>query len=289
MTKIGLILKSGISEATTVARRILEWAKTCGHVVVAEMASAKLLGDSIVGVPVERLPSEADIIVSLGGDGTLIGVARYVASNSVVLLGVNFGNLGFLTEIRPEELLSTLDDVVAGRARSGERTMLRASVNGGGKTVFTSQALNDVVIHKGTKDRLLEMDVAVDGKPMLRVRADGLIIATPTGSTAYSLAAGGSIAYPELPVVLVTPICPHSLTVRPLVLGGDSKISVSFPAYDGQIYATVDGQVSHEVAVSQRVEIEKSEHRVRIVRSPSRSYFDILSTKLNWGIPNRAN
>lgn len=292
---LGLIVKPGIKAAADLSTEIIAWAKNHGLPIWVDAQTEKLLiatgsmSPLVSTTWIEEMPKSADIIVTLGGDGTLIGVARYVETAQTKMVGVNFGTLGFLTEIRPEELIDVLEKTKKGTSLTGTRSMLHVQAVAGAEESFSSNALNDVVIHKGTKDRLLELDVLIDGNPLARVRADGLILSTPTGSTAYSLAAGGSIVHPEIPVTLLTPICAHSLTMRPLVFGSHSKVEISFPPYDGEILITVDGQVSQGIKSNSIVRITEANTKVTFVRSPSRSYFDVLTAKLNWGIPNRAN
>ncbi len=288
---IGLVIKPGIGAATELGVRVVEWGTKRGYSIFVDGRSEGILagrGGKVSAVRIEEIAANSDIVVSLGGDGTLIGAARHITDQPCVMVGVHFGTLGFLTEIKPEELIATLEKVIRGQATIGERQMLDCRVMRGGKEQFYSNAINDLVVQKGTKDRLLDIDISVDGHPLARVRADGLIIATPTGSTAYSLAAGGSIVHPELSVMLITPICPHSLTIRPLVISAESSLEVSFTRYEGEIFATVDGQVSSSIKSGDTVAVTRAKHRVRFVRSPSRTYFDILTAKLNWGIPNRA-
>lgn len=293
MATIGLIIRPGIERAVGLGREVLAWAQKRGHGVVCEQATAKLLGPSGSGelgaaVGPKELVSQADPIVVLGGDGTLIGVAHYaVSERSPVMVGVNFGHLGFLTEIAPTELFEVLEGVFAGSVTYGERSMLRTEVIRNGKVVFSGQAINEAVVQKGAEERLVDLDLFVDREAVMRLRADGLIISTSTGSTAYSLAAGGSIVYPSLPVVLVTPLCPHSLTSRPLILRLDSELSVSVPLYDGKVYLSIDGQISEPLQSGDVVRLSRAKTTVRFVRSPSKSYFEILRTKLNWGIPNK--
>jgi NAD+ kinase len=246
-------------------------------------------GEGTLGVSVIELATRADPIVTLGGDGTLLGVARNIDGYSPTFVGVNFGNLGFLTEIKPEELFPVVEQVLAGTAPVRERSMLLTEVLRGESIVFSSQAVNDAVIMKGARSRLIDLDFYVDNEAVMRLRADGLIVATPTGSTAYSLAAGGSIVSPSLAAVLVTPICPHSLTSRPLVLDLEAELKITVPQYDGRVFLTVDGQVSLELQTGDTVRIRRAKQRLRFVRSLQRSYFSVLRTKLNWGIPNRGD
>jgi NAD+ kinase len=289
MALIGLVIRPGIKKALTAADEVVQWAAKNGHRIVFEERSAGYFGEPGTGFHPERLIAECEPIVTLGGDGTLIGIARHtLEQKQPTIIGVNFGNLGFLTEIAPDELLPTLDAYFAGRVSLAERAMLRAEVIRSGQTVFASQAVNDAIVQKGSRDRLLDLDFAVDAEDVMRVRGDGLILATPTGSTAYSLAAGGTIAHPGLNVLLVTPICPHSLTVRPFMLSMDSVCRISIPPYDGRVYLSVDGQVSTPLQAGDVVRVTKSPNRVHFVRSSHRSYFDILRVKLNWGIGNSA-
>ncbi|MBN8549052.1 MAG: NAD(+)/NADH kinase [Deltaproteobacteria bacterium] len=295
MSTIGLVVRPGVDAAKALAEQVLAWAKGHGHSIIIEEESAKVIGAKEPGVPGYQLAVKADPIVTLGGDGTLIGVARYVTKRSPLLIGVNFGNLGFLTELTPAELLPTLEKFFSDGGKSlpcGERSMIFCevirSVDGAEKCVFSSQAVNDVVIQKGTQDKLMDIDFAVDSEDVMRLRADGLIISTPTGSTAYSLAAGGSIVHPLLSVVLVTPICPHSLTSRPLVLSLDARLTVRLPRHEGSTFLSIDGQVSVPLFSGDRVQLTRAENVVRFARSPSKSYFEILRTKLNWGIGNKS-
>jgi len=288
MATIGLAIRGGIERAVSLGREIVAWAGPRGHKVLCETETAKLLELSEGGISAQELANKADPIVILGGDGTLIGVGRYVDKNSPTLLGVNFGNLGFLTEIAPEELFGTIESVLAGSAAIGSRSMLLAEVWRGEEKIFSSQAVNDAVVQKGARARLLDLDIAVNGEEIMRLRCDGLIAATPTGSTAYSLAAGGSIVHPSLAVMLVTPICAHSLTSRPLILPLDANFSVSVPSYEGRVFLMIDGQDNVELRSGDVVKITKAKNIVKFVKSSRKSYFDILRTKLNWGIRNRA-
>ena len=292
MKNVGLVIKPKVKEASLVAVDICNWLRENGNIVCSDEQTHKIIGKKIkennfVVCKPEDLPQKADPIITLGGDGTLIGIARYVSGLSPLMIGVNFGNLGFLTEISPQDALNTLKKVLEGKAQFAERAMLLARVKRQGKEIFLSQAVNDVVVQKGVRDKLLDLDISLDKEDVMRLRADGLIVATPTGSTAYSLSAGGSIVYPSLDVVLMTPICPHSLTNRPLILGINSSIGIKVPEYDGEVFLTVDGQISTALHSSDEIIIERAENKVRFVRSASKSYFEILRNKLNWGIANK--
>jgi NAD+ kinase len=288
MTKrVGLVIRPGNQKIVDCAEQLLAWCSARNIPVDTEKQTAHILQLTEPGFSAKELVERADPIVTLGGDGTLIGVARYVRGSSPVFVGVNFGNLGFLTEVRPDELMKTLEDALAGKVSCAERVLLHVVVERDGKNVFESQAVNDVVVQKGARAPLPELDLGVNGHDVARIRADGIIFATPTGSTAYSLAAGGSIAHPSLSVILVTPVCPHSLTNRPLILPGSARIELELPKFHDEVLVTVDGQVSESLQPGDKVRVSQAKQAVRFVISEDESYFDILRTKLNWGVPNR--
>lgn len=285
---IGIVTRASSDRASAVSEELIVWCRNHGYFPLVDVVTAKTLRLGEEGATPEEILRRADPVVTLGGDGTLIGVARYVIGRSPVMVGVNFGHLGFLTEVPPKAIFSTLEEVLAGNAVIEERALITAEVIRKGETVFMSQAVNDVVVQKGARSKLLDFDFAVDGEDVARVRADGLIVATPTGSTAYSLAAGGSIAHPSLSVVLVTPICPHSLTNRPLILPASSTITIEIPQFDDEIWVTIDGQISQALQTDDTVRVRQAQQTVKFVRSKDKGYFDILRTKLNWGAPNRS-
>lgn len=289
MAIIGVVIRPGIPEALELGTELVKWAQKNGHSVLSGDSDNRRisLGES---VSLQELALKADPIVVLGGDGTLIGVARHVSDPSPVFIGVNFGNLGFLTELSPRQLFTALESFFSGGLQVGQRSMLEAQLSRPGvvEPIFRSQAVNDAVIQKSARARLFDMDLRVDGEDVMRLRADGLIMATTTGSTAYSLAAGGSIVDPELSAVLMTPICPHSLTGRPLVLSLDRNIVITTPSVADSVYLIIDGQHSVELQSGDRISISRASNRVKFAKSPSKSYFEILRTKLNWGIANRS-
>jgi NAD+ kinase len=284
---IGLVIRPGHHKALLLAQEVQAWCKQKGYELLLEHDSAAILGEPDRGVSSGELCQKAEPIITLGGDGTLIGVARHVAGESPTFIGVNFGNLGFLTEVRPNELFKVLEHTLAGQSTCAERLLLEVKLIRNGQVVFSSQAVNDVVVQKAARSRLPEFDLTTRGRDIARIRADGMIFATPTGSTAYSLAAGGSIAHPSVNVILVTPICPHSLTNRPLILPGSSILEVQLPHFDNEVLVTIDGQVSEEFLSGDSVVISQAKQTVRFVISEEQDYFDILRTKLNWGVPNR--
>lgn len=288
IARVGLVAKQRVEAAASVLVELTSWLTSRGIGVVFEKETALLAGASpdLPTVTKEELPRACELIVLLGGDGTLIGMARRIARAEVdvPIAGVNFGSLGFLTEITLDDLYPSLEAVLAGTAPIDERMMLHARTMRGG-TVFADElVLNDVVITKAALSRIIELSVSIEGDAVMRVRADGLIIATPTGSTAYNLAAGGPIVHPAVDAVLLTPIAPHMLTNRPLVVTGASEISVE-PDMNGneEVFVTFDGQSGHALQTGDVIVIRCAERPLRLLRSASRSYFDVLRQKLKWG------
>jgi NAD+ kinase len=233
----------------------------------------------------DALPGACDLIVVLGGDGTLIGMAGRIAETraDVPILGVNFGSLGFLTEITLPELYPSLQSALDGTATIEARMMLRSRTLRGGAVVTDRLALNDVVITKGAMSRIIDLVVEIGGEPAMRVRADGLIVASPTGSTAYNLAAGGPIVHPAVDALLVTPIAPHTLGNRPLAIAGSSEVRVR-PAMDGrdEVFVTIDGQSGHPLQTGDVVAIGRSDRTLKLVKSATRTYYEVLREKLKW-------
>jgi NAD+ kinase len=234
----------------------------------------------------EALPREVDLVIVLGGDGTLLAMAARIAQSGrdIPILGVNFGSLGFLTEIRIDELTPSLERVLDGTAVFDERAMLAADAYRKGQQVDSRIVLNDVVFTKAALSRMIELSVSVSGGFVTRVKADGLIIASATGSTAYNLAAGGPILHPTLPAIVLTPICPHMLSNRPLVVGDGATIEVCLKAArDVEVYAAFDGQQSYALADRDTVTVTASARRLRLVKAPARDFYEVLRTKLKWG------
>ncbi|CAN5407963.1 NAD(+)/NADH kinase [soil metagenome] len=287
ITRIGLVAKTRLDAAADVLAELAGWLEARGVQPVFEADTAALVNLPAGRATASRdeIPAACDLLVVLGGDGTFIGMAGRIAEAGVdvPILGVNFGGLGFLTEITLDELYDSLESVLAGTARIDQRMMLRSQTLRGG-IVFTDRlALNDVVITKGALSRIIDLSVASGEQAAMRVRADGLIIASPTGSTAYNLAAGGPIVYPGLDAILLTPIAPHMLTNRPLVIPASADVRVS-PAMDGhdEIFVTFDGQSGHALEPDDVISVRRAERRLRVVRANRRTYFDVLREKLKW-------
>ena len=288
ISRVGLVAKERVEAAASVLTELATWLETRSLQPVFETFAARLAGVTTGReiVSKEELPKVCDLIVLLGGDGTLIGMARRVARAGVdvPIAGVNFGSLGFLTEITLGDLYPSLEGVLDGTAPIEERMMLHAKVLRGGGCFTDELVLNDVVITKAALSRIIELSVSIGSDRVMQVRADGLIGATPTGSTAYNLAAGGPIVQPVVDALLLTPIAPHMLTNRPLVVTGTSTISVE-PNMNGndEVFVTFDGQSGHALQADDVVTIERASRPLFLVRSAQRSYFDVLRQKLKWG------
>src|SRR5271155_6096483 len=231
----------------------------------------------------EEMAGKVDLFIVLGGDGTLLAAARAVHGYKIPILAVNLGGLGFLTSVTLDELYPVLESVLEGKHRTSERMMLDAEIIHHRKPAEIQCALNDAVANKAALARMLDFDVAVDGNHVGRYRADGLIVATPTGSTAYSLAAGGPIINPALDAFVITPICPHMLTNRPLVVPDTSRVEIDFVEVSDPVYITLDGQIGFQLKPQDRVAITQSPDSATFVQSPGKTYFDVLRSKLRWG------
>ena len=292
MTRVGLLAKRGLEPASGVLAELAGWLETRAVHPVFETETAALAGVPAGRPTVSRddLPRECDLIVVLGGDGTLIGMAGRIAraGTDVPILGVNFGSLGLLTEITLPELYDSLEAALAGRATLEDRAMLATRTIRNDAVFADHIVLNDIVITKGAMSRIIEISVTVDDAPVTRFRADGLIIASPTGSTAYNLAAGGPIVHPAVDAMLLTPIAPHTLTNRPVVIPGSSDVHVR-PIMEKQdeVFVTFDGQAGFPLQAHDLVSVRRAPRPLRIVKSAKRSYFELLREKLKWGGDNR--
>jgi NAD+ kinase len=284
VNKIGIIAKPR-PDAKPLLEDLLKWLEARGIEPVLDLDTGAILGaGSGYNTCIKSsVPEMVDLIVVLGGDGTLLSVARLVEGKDVPILGVNLGSLGFLTEVTVAELFPVLEEVLAGNFTVSERVRLHCQVHRQGERIAQAVVLNDVVINKGALARIIEMETYVDGIYVNTFRADGLIIATPTGSTAYSLAAGGPILYPNLEALIINPICPFTLTNRPLVIPDSVKIQVILIKENEDVLVTLDGQVGVALRYRDVIEIRKSETRLRLIECPGKNYFEILRTKLKWG------
>lgn len=281
MKYISIFAKVHDPRCRDVAARLVDWLRDRGLTPLVQADLSRQLGFD--GTVVSDIPDLAEMIIVLGGDGTLISVARMIGERELPIFGVNLGSLGFLTEITLDELYPALESCLKGDYSISERTMLTVTVERRGEPISENRALNDVVINKGALARIIDLETTVNDDYLTTFRGDGLIISTPTGSTGYSLSAGGPILHPELECLAVTPICPHTLTNRPLVVRGDAVIKVELKCKDEDVYLTIDGQVGKKLECGDRLRIAKSNLRTRLIVSSSRDYFEILRTKLKWG------
>ena len=287
MTRVGIVAKSGLRQATPQLAEIESWLRARGNEARFETSTAALMSPSADRLVADKvsLAAQVDLVVVLGGDGTLLSVADSAAAAGVdvPILGVNFGSLGFLTEATLPELYTSLEAALGGRARVEARMMLRATTVRQGEALPDHLALNDVVITKTARARMTDLSVSVGDEFVTRVKADGLIVATPTGSTAYNLAAGGPIVQPTIDALVLTPIAPHMLTNRPIVIPSTSLVRVQPQMTErDELYVTFDGQAGYELCAGDEVRIRCAERRVRLLRPSSRSYFDVLRQKLKW-------
>jgi len=287
--RVGIVAKHGLLAAAQDLTRIGAWLRERKIEVVYETETARLTqaGDLQATRSREELPGCVDLIVVLGGDGTLLAMADRTAQadRDIPILGVNFGGLGFLTELRIDELFPALESVVNGLATYDERLMLAATASRRNKTDETRVVLNDVVFTKGPLSRMIELSVSVDGRFVTRVKADGLIIASATGSTAYNLAAGGPIVHPSVDALVLTPIAPHTLTNRPVVIPDDAVVEVhpEGPGGSDDVFVTYDGQYGYPIQPGDVIHVRKAKQMLRLVKAAERGYFEVLREKLKWG------
>jgi NAD+ kinase len=283
MTRVGVVAKTDAAQADGAVRRLVEWLATRSLPVLLDKETASLVADvSLPQTSRADLPGQVDVIVVLGGDGTLLSVARAVGDLGVPILGVNLGGLGFLTATTLEEMMPALEAFLDGQMVVEERMMLGARVRRSGASDREFFALNDVVIMKSAMSRIIDLSVSVDGQLATAYRADGLIISTPTGSTAYSLSAGGPILFPTMDALVLTPIASHTLTNRPIVLPGTQRIQVTLLT-NQEVMLTLDGQVGFGLRERDSVEVAQAASRIRLVRFPHKHFFSVLRTKLKWG------
>jgi NAD+ kinase len=280
--RIGIIAKPKLTTVSTVVHQLIEWCAGRQIQTLLDKDTAPFV-DQTDGLERYDLVAASDLIVVLGGDGTLLSVARVLDSHSVPILAVNFGSLGFLTEITLEEMFATLENVLAGKATTQARMMIDVSVLREGRCFEEYRALNDAVLTKGALARIIDIDVNIDDQFVATYKADGLIVSTPTGSTAYALSAGGPIVYPTLGAMLVTPIASHTLTFRALVVPDGVTIEMGLKATQESVYLTVDGQIGLALKGEDRIRVRQSAIALELVESSNKNFFDILRRKLKWG------
>jgi NAD+ kinase len=262
-----IVTKPKQPDVASAAEQLVRWFRARNVVASLEAQSA----------------TAADLAVVLGGDGTLLAAARLLGDRQVPIVAINYGGLGFLTEVTLEEMYPALERVLDGKFVTESRMMMDVHISRAGKSLAAYRALNDVVINKGTLSRMIELEACVDGQYVSRFRADGLIVSTPTGSTAYNISAGGPIIFPTMSAMVVTPICSHTLTNRPIVLSEGVQIEIVLRSAQDDVYVTVDGQVGLKLQMDDLLLVNKSAVVVKLVAPPDKNYFDVLRGKLKWG------
>jgi NAD+ kinase len=286
--RVGVVVKPNQPEALKTTCRLVEWLDARGIALVAtpDLDRSRIEGETGCTIEIvenERLAASVDLIVVLGGDGTMIATSRMMGDYDVPVLGINYGTLGYLAEFRVEELVPALEAVLAGDYRIDTRVRLAVDLYRGDEMLSHSRALNDVVINKSALARIIEIEARMDGHLISGFRADGLIVSTPTGSTAYNLSAGGPVVYPSMNALVITPICPFTLSDRPIVVPDDALIELRLRTPDEEVVLTLDGQVGLPISPEDRVLIRKSLTTFKIVQPKNRNYFEVLREKLRWG------
>jgi NAD+ kinase len=279
---VGVVIKPNHREAWATAGDLAAWLKKRNiNLIGNSYGEAKNGG--IETVETEKFQSQSDLIVVLGGDGTMISTARLTGDREVLVLGINYGSLGYLTDFRIEEMFPALEMILAGEYEIDRRVMLDVEHFRADKKLAEGRVLNDVVVNKSALARIIEIEVNLSNLYVNSFRADGLIVATPTGSTAYNLSAGGPILYPSMNAVVLTPICPFTLTNRPIVVPDEDEIEIRLKNHIEGVVLTLDGQIGFPIKVSDKVLIRKSATTFNLVQPPNRNYFDVLRNKLKWG------
>lgn len=286
--RIGIVLKPHQPQALTTLCELVLWLAERGIKLVGSPEIERERIEHETGCPVEevsaqKLPTEVDLMLVLGGDGTMIATARMIGDHEVPVLGVNYGGLGYLAEFRIEELYSALESILSANYRLDKRVMLSVELVRDEVSITTNRVLNDVVINKSALARIIEIETFFNGQFVNSFRADGLIVSTPTGSTAYNLSAGGPVIFPSMNAVVVTPICPFTLSNRPIVVPDDAEIELILKTDQEEVALTLDGQVGFPLKVEDRVKIRKSRTTFNLIQPSNRNYFDVLRDKLRWG------
>ncbi|MEJ7617707.1 MAG: NAD(+)/NADH kinase [Pyrinomonadaceae bacterium] len=285
--RVGVVVKPHQPEAMKTICRLLEWLSERRITLVGDPQLERAQIESETGcalevVERERLAESVDLIVVLGGDGTMIATARILGDREVPVLGINYGHLGYLAEFKIEEMVPALESILAGHYRVERRVMLEAELRRGEVRLSGGRVLNDAVISKSALSRIIEIEIRLNQQFVNSFRADGLIVSTPTGSTAYNLSAGGPIIYPSMNAVVITPICPHTLSQRPLVVPDSAEIELILKTEE-DVALTLDGQVGFPLQVNDRVVVGKSSTTFQLIQPANRNYFDVLRDKLRWG------
>jgi len=280
---IGILSRPRRSNLAVVVPPLLKWLEARGIQTLFDEETASSLPEGSKGQTREHLADASQLLLVLGGDGTLLAAARLAAPRRIPILPVNMGSLGFLTSFTLEELYPALSDALDGRFSLSERVMISVDLVRAGRVIDNQRVLNEVVINKGALARMIELELAIDGDFVCRYRADGLIVATPTGSTAYSLSAGGPIVHPAVESFVITPICPHTLSDRPLVIRDSSSIEMKLSGNTEAVFLTLDGQRGIPLQPTDLVRASRAKEPLKLIQPPKKSYFEILRSKLKWG------
>jgi NAD+ kinase len=280
---IGIISRPRRSDLCVVVPPLLKWLEERGIQTLIDEETANCLPNGTKGLTRQKVADSSQLLLVLGGDGTLLAAARLAAPRGIPVLPINMGSLGFLTNFTLQELHPALDDTLEGRFSLSERVLISADLVRAGKVIDSQRVLNEVVINKGALARMIELELGIDGDFVCRYRADGLIIATPTGSTAYSLSAGGPIVHPTVESFVITPICPHMLSDRPLVIRDSSTIEMRLSGNTESVFLTLDGQRGIPLQPGDIVRAGRAKELLKLIQPPKKSYFEILRNKLKWG------
>jgi NAD+ kinase len=283
MRTVAVISKPQKPDLAPILNELILWLRARGFDAILDPVSGTYIQNATIVPRHEMASHHPELVIVLGGDGTLLAAARVFAKSKVPILSVNLGSLGFLTEVRLSELFSNLEGWTCGQCHIESRAMLHVDIIRDGQLFRSYEALNDIVVSKGAIARMGDFRVLLGEQLAMSFRADGVIVSTPTGSTAYNLAANGPIMAPDVDAVIVTPICPHLLTIRPMVVHGDAQVNVSVVGVPDQTFLTVDGQEAVQVRVGDNLRCRRSEHTVQLVRLRTDGFFDVLRQKLKWG------
>ncbi|HXM96310.1 MAG TPA: NAD(+)/NADH kinase [Candidatus Dormibacteraeota bacterium] len=280
---IGIISRPRRANLAAVVPPLLQWLAARGIRAIYDEETASSLPNGGTGLTRQQVATESQLLLVLGGDGTLLSAARVAAPRGIPILPINMGSLGFLTSFMLGELYPALEETLAGRYPVSERVMLHVELERPGKVIEIHSVLNDVVINKGALARMMELQLIIDGEFVCRYRADGLIVASPTGSTAYSLSAGGPIVHPAVEAFVITPICPHTLSDRPVAIRDSSAIEIKLAGNTESVFLTLDGQTGIPLQAADCVHITRAPNVLKLIQPPNKSYFEILRSKLKWG------
>jgi len=282
--KVGLVLNLDKKRAFKLAEGVIDWLVTRNIDYIMEEAAAELMNISVNAGDYEQLRTEADLIILFGGDGTFLHTAHHFIGTDIPLLGINIGGLGFLTEIETDELETTLEKIFAGNYKIKKRMLLKAEIYRDNKKIADSYALNDVTINRGANARMVEIQLHINGEFINSYKADGLIMSTPTGSTAYSLSAGGPIINPRVRAILITPICPHTLHVRPMVISREEKLEVVVSGVDEKMMITSDGNFDRKLITGDKIEVYAADKEISLIKLSGRTFYTILHDKMRVGL-----